>query len=98
MDAEVIEKVAEQPAAIILEAANATGSPDRINVTWTGLANAEIGTCWRAVGGGTMFHNEESATVIWRDSQRVVVWYEWRYSCPSSNDHECEAKLMGFRL
>ena len=95
---QVIREVLEQPAAIMLEAANAVGNPDRVNVTWTDLAESVVGHTWVATGGGTMFHNEESATVVWRDSQRVVVWYEWMYSCPDNNDYECEAKLIGFRL
>ena len=98
MDPEVIREVLEQPAAIMLEAANAVGNPDRVNVTWVELAEAGVGHTWVAAGGGELFNEEESATVVWRDSSRVVVWYEWIFSCPSSNEYKKDAKLMAFAL
>ena len=98
MDPEVSREVLEQPAAIMLEAANAVSDPDRVNVTWSELAAANVGHTWVAAGGGKLFTEEESATVVWRDSSRVVVWYEWIFSCPSSNEYKKEAKLMAFAL
>jgi len=70
---EINEKIKIEPAAIVLEAPNASGDPNVTEVTWDDLRSAPIGTEWRAKALASLFSIEETARLLYRDERYAVV-------------------------
>jgi len=93
---DVVEDVATQPTALLLQAHRASGLPVEIPILWTDLASAQVGKEWTAVGGGSLYDARHSAVVVWRDDVRIVLLITEYYS----DDERTENKqqLRAFSL
>lgn len=65
--------ITSMPIAVEVRAANASGG-DRVNRwLWSHVPTLQVGDSIFASGGGELFSETRTATVVWRDDQRVVV-------------------------
>lgn len=93
---EVADDVTDEAPAWTLTANNAVGGPTVREISWTELRSAVVGTRWTASGGGSLFSDEQRATLVYRDEQRAALMVETEYNGIGRDQQT--AKLIGLRF
>ena len=93
----VEKQVVVQPPAYTLSANRACGGPDERIVTWRELHESPIGDKWHAAGGGSLFSNEVTATLVYRDDKHAVLLVSEFYSEINDSSRNTQSEtLIGF--
>lgn len=76
---------------------SANGDIDTIEVRCSHLRDAQVGTSWVCVGGGSMWSSVWELKVVFKDDKHIVCLESYGYRC-EGEDKVVEDRLVGYSL